>query len=181
MILLQYIILGAILQVVYSTLAPVTASPTTRAPTLAPTAYPTESRVSLSLSSAVDYLVNVYYCDLNRNAISPPLLSQGDLLVVCVKVGGTVTTDVHVHGIQEINLDQGATHSSSILNQIADPLTSLSCVSGICRVSITLESKWFQVLNPSDLVLSGTAILNFGSSRRRALLSNEEFTMIVRL
>jgi hypothetical protein len=117
----------------------------------------------------LDYPVTAYACsDDNIEDESPDPLAQGSFLQVCVKIDGSVQTkNIIVEDILTFTVSQpgGATASETITNASPDALTDKVCrESGICNVKTQLLSKFFAEASPGNLLVTGTAILAFGSA-----------------
>ena len=117
--------------------------------------------------------VRAYFCTAkDRQEISSPFYSQGELMTFCVETAPASASNLFVRDIMETDLDQVNTvdiyrggddaFDDLITNFEADPFTVKSCIGGICQVTTQLKTKYFRDRVPNDLVIFGTAVCALG-------------------
>lgn len=119
--------------------------------------------------SMADYPVLAYHCDdQNARTSEDRLLTQGDMLQLCVKADSALAKNVFVTDILSLDLDQpspnGTHHGDVVENFLTDDLTTKRCKDGICNIRSQLTTQWFTDVDPEEIVASGVAVLAFGNA-----------------
>jgi len=110
--------------------------------------------------------ITVYQCKDNYDEItSPPALTQGDFLQLCVKtVSGSA---FGVHSIKELDVSQDSINLYPYIDGfVTSPLAYTECkddntTGAICRAKMQLISAYFENDDPLDLFANGTVKLDY--------------------
>jgi len=113
--------------------------------------------------------IQVYQCENFIEITSPPELTQGDYLQLCVEtVDGS---KFGVHSIKELDVSQNSTNIYPYIDGfIASPLAETDCIESnttgaICRAKMQLLSAYFDNDDPHDLFAEGTVKLDYVGRR----------------
>ena len=114
--------------------------------------------------------IEVYQCDASFVEItSPPALTQGDYLQLCVKTPDE--SKFGVHSIKELDVSQNSTNLYPYIDGfITSPLAETACMASnttdaVCRAKMQLLSAYFDEEDPLDLFALGTVKLDYVGRR----------------
>lgn len=119
-------------------------------------------------SASLDYPIIAYFCDDSNAELDDfPVLTQGDILQVCVQIDeDQVQSNVYVKDILNLRLEQDQLDTVFVTNPIVDTVedavTANICAFGICNIRMLLVSQWFVEPEPDNISLIGIALLAFG-------------------
>jgi len=131
-------------------------------------------------SKLIDYeeMITAFHCHDDYSVMSPlPILSQGDVLQVCVQVENS-NSIFEVEYVRDMNVTQPDNDDSPVMvvsnrnNFAYDALTLIECNEGnnqICRVKFQLLASFFEKSNPPDLSVSGTVKMKVKTTQARHL------------
>lgn len=120
----------------------------------------------------IDYeeTIDVYQCDDSFTEItSPPELTQGDYLQVCVSTAAG--SNFGVHSIKELDVSQDSANVYPYVDAYLDsPLTFTDCTASnqtdaICKAKMQLLAIYFEDEDPSNLDVEGTVKLDYVGRR----------------
>jgi len=116
--------------------------------------------------------ITVYQCgDDFAEITSPPPLTQGDFLQLCVTT--QTGSKFGVHSIKELDVQQEDASPDLypyIDGFITSPIAFTACTdsnttSAVCRAKMQLVSVWFDLEEPADLFANGTVKLDYVGRR----------------
>lgn len=126
----------------------------------------------------LDENITAYQCNDTFHQIkSPPALTQGNFLQICVEAEtGSV---FEVAKIKDVTVDQNGTKSFDYVTSFVDSYwaksscQAVNTTASVCKVKMQLLGEYFSDTNPVDLTVVGNVKMDY-LGRRRRLLGNEE-------
>jgi len=114
----------------------------------------------------VDENIIVYQCsDTYQQILSPPALTQGDALQICVKTDdGSV---FEVTSFKDVSINQNGTKTFNYITNFANSYwASSSCrdtnsTVSLCKLKMQLIGDFFSDTNPADLTVEGVVKVDF--------------------
>jgi len=111
-----------------------------------------------------------YQCDdAFEEVTSPPQLTQGDSLQICVETNGTSVYEVGK--IKDVVVSQNGTKSFDYVTSFEDSYwasslcTSINTTASKCKVKMQLLGDYFTDTDPSDLIVSGFVKMDYVGRR----------------
>lgn len=123
--------------------------------------------------------ITVYQCDDSYNEIpSPPALTQGDSLQLCVETDDE--SPFEVSKVKDVTVSQNGTMSFDYVASFVDSYwADSSCqdvntAASVCKVKMQLLGEYFSDANPVELTVEGVVKMDYLGRRRRHLVVDEE-------
>ena len=126
----------------------------------------------------VDENITVYQCnDTYHEIISPPALTQGEALQICVET--EAGSAFEVASFKDVSINQNGTKSFVYVNNFADSYwASSSCKdtstpTSVCKLKMQLLGDYFEDADPTDLTVEGVVKMDY-LGRRVLQMKNGE-------
>lgn len=126
-----------------------------------------------------DENITVFQCDDSYNNItSPPALTQGDALQICVETEDESVFEVD--SFKDVTVSQNGTKSFKYVTNFDDSYWASSSCEGngtaasVCKLKMQLLGEYFSDSNPADLTVEGQVKLIYLGRRRVLQLSVED-------
>ena len=124
----------------------------------------------------VDENITVYQCDDSYNVItSPPVLTQGEALQICVETEDGSAFEVS--SFKDVKVSQNGTKAFDYVTNFADSYwASSSCKdtntpASVCKLKMQLLGHYFSDADPADLTVEGVVKMDYLG--RRVLMLRE--------
>lgn len=127
----------------------------------------------VELSVSYDSYIRAFQCNENFEEVpSPPALTQGSVLQVCVV--STEKDTLNVEAITDLTLSQsGNSLAVDVVkdNKAVAAIARTNCEEslGICQARVQMFAGFFRTSDPPPLLVNGRILMGFSSSDRRNL------------
>lgn len=122
--------------------------------------------------------ITAYQCDDGYNVIpSPPALTQGDALQICVETDDESTFEVSK--FMDVTVSQNGTKHFDYVSSFVDSYwadsscQAVNTTASVCKVKMQLLGDYFTNANPVELTVEGVVKMDY-LGRRRHLVGDEE-------